>query len=1006
MSRDALIVGINTYQHLPLLQAPAADAEAIAQRLEQSGDFRVFRLPEFLDPFEEDARRVAHNTEVTLEQLESALVRLFKPTGQHLPDTALLFFSGHGLRKDRGIQEGYLATSDVNPAVGNWGLSLQWLRRLLQESEVRQQVIWLDCCYSGELLNFETADPGDRGRGRDRCFISASREYEVAFESTTGQYSLLTEALLTGLDPNLRADGVITNFTLTELIRQSPTLRAAPQQPLFANSGGKILLIGKSQLRPSKILSGVCPYRGLAYFDCNDEDPQYFYGRTALTDALLEKVREGNFLAVLGASGSGKSSLIRAGLVHQLKLGQRLSGSQHWTIHLLRPGEHPLQSLAFAFLSPEATPIDRATQLAKLEQLLSTGAIGLAQLAQAIPHRLVLVIDQLEEVFTVCQDTVERQQFFACLLGALAQAHQKLCLVVGMRADFFSKCLEQDYAGLASHIQANLVTVSALTAEELTQAITEPARQVGLSVEQELVTQITTDVQQSPGSLPLLQYTLTELWKHRKLNWLTLSNYNQLGGVQGTLQQRADEVYAALSVEEQAIAKQIFLALTQLGEGTEDTRRQVAKPELMTASRPKALVDRVIEKLAGERLIVTTQLLAKSEQAQRVDVVDVAHEALIRHWPQLRQWIEENRVLLKQQRDLEAAAAVWRDRGKPKDVAYLLQGRKLLEAENFAATATTTVPLSTLAQELLRRSQQARRWARWRMAGLVAAGLTVMGVAGGLAWYQQSQRRFAEIIRDTSVNRARPELLPIAAELKQEADRLAAAGNVDEALTNYRVILNFTQLLKAPQSSSGINQQQVDAIAQSAETALVKLIREHRLPQLETELRQKKFGEQDVFLPPEAFEKRYDGALRTTYGLLLRERGAKADLSDDGKINTKQEADRMPCEILQAIEALWRKYTNDHCGWYSRKDYHPYDAPTCPQLDERTLTALIFDFPQNPAVDRLNFCKIASQKLNPESTEVSPSPPPAKKTLPTSDRLNSSKSTPKPLNVNPRKNRK
>jgi hypothetical protein len=246
-----------------------------------------------------------------------------------LPDTALLFFSGHGLRKDRGIQEGYLGTSDVNPSIGNWGLSLQWLRRLLQESAVRQQVIWLDCCYSGEILNFEEVDPGDRGRGRDRCFISASREYEVAFESTTAQCSLLTEVLLTGLDPDSRPDGVITNFTLTEFIKQSPVLRAAPQQPLFANSGGKILLIGKSRVSPSRILSGICPYRGLSYFDCNDEDPQYFYGRTALTDALLEKIREGNFLAVLGASSSGKSSVIWAGLIHQLKLGQRLSGSQH-----------------------------------------------------------------------------------------------------------------------------------------------------------------------------------------------------------------------------------------------------------------------------------------------------------------------------------------------------------------------------------------------------------------------------------------------------------------------------------------------------------------------------------------------------------------------------------------------------------------------------------------------------------------------------------------------------
>ncbi|MGI0493701.1 caspase family protein [Alkalinema pantanalense CENA528] len=970
MSRDALIVGINTYQQLQPLQAPAVDAEAIAQRLEQLGGFRVLRLPEFLDPFEDDARRMAHNAEVTLEQLESALVRLFKPTGKHLPETALLFFSGHGLRKDRGIQEGFLATSDVNPAVGNWGLSLQWLRRLLQESEVRQQVIWLDCCYSGELLNFEEVDPGDRGRGRDRCFISASREYEVAFESTTGQYSLLTEALLAGLDPKTRADGVITNFSLTEFIQQSPTLRAASQQPLFANSGGKILLTGNARFTPSQIRSGVCPYRGLAYFDCNDDDPLYFHGRTTLTDALLEKLREGNFLAVLGASGSGKSSVMRAGLVHQLKLGQRLSGSQDWAIHLVRPGAHPLQSLALAFLQPDASSIDRATQLAKIEQLLSTGAIGLAQLAQATPHRLVLVIDQLEEVFTVCQEELERQRFFACLLGALEQASQKLCLVVGMRADFFSKCLEQDYSGLAQKIQAHLVTVSPMTAEELQQAIVEPARQVGLEVESELVTQILTDVKQSPGSLPLLQYTLTELWKQRSMNWLTLASYNQLGGVQGTLQQRADAVYAALSAEEQAIAKHIFLALTQLGEGTEDTRRQVAKQDLLTPTYAAQDIDRVITTLAGERLIVTAQLLAKSGTGDRVDVVDVAHEALIRHWPQLRQWIEDNRLLLKQQRDLEAAAAVWRDRGKPKDVAYLLQGRKLQEAEIFVATTGTTVSLSVLAQELLRSSQRSRQWSRVRLGGSLAAGLLILLTAGGLTWYQQTQRRLTEIMRDTSLNRVRPELLPIAAELQQEADRLAAAGKVDEALNNYRVILTFTQLLqaKAAQSGTKINQKLLQKTTADAETALLHLIREKRLPQLAKELSQQKFGTRKLTYDLRDFEQRYSpGALRTTYLLLNRELGVKADWNDDGQINTKAEADRMPCELLKDIEELWRKATQGRCGWYSQTKgvYDAYDAPACRLLQKQTLTERIFNDPYDSVVERLNSCKISPKPLEP-----------------------------------------
>jgi uncharacterized caspase-like protein len=184
MIRDALVVGINTYSYecLPKLTAPAQDAEAIAKLLERYGQFNVKRLPSIKDK-ENNTVRIGQKTQVSLTQLEEAIVQLFKPEGKNIPDTALLYFSGHGLRKKRGIQQGFLATSDVNPDSGNWGLSLQWLRQLLQESEVKQQIIWLDCCYSGELFNVAEADPGDRGKGRDRCFIAASREFEVAYEA-------------------------------------------------------------------------------------------------------------------------------------------------------------------------------------------------------------------------------------------------------------------------------------------------------------------------------------------------------------------------------------------------------------------------------------------------------------------------------------------------------------------------------------------------------------------------------------------------------------------------------------------------------------------------------------------------------------------------------------------------------------------------------------------------------------------------------------------------------
>jgi tetratricopeptide (TPR) repeat protein len=248
MSRDALLVGINTYSYerLSNLTAPAIDAEAIAKLLEDYGEFKVKRLPAVKDK-QNNTIRVGQKTGVTLTQLEEAIVQLFKPEGKNIPDTALLYFSGHGLRKNQGIQEGFLATSDTNPDVGNWGLRLKWLRELLQESEVRQQIIWLDCCYSGELLNFGEADPGDKGKGRDRCFIAASREFEVAYEASATNYSVLTTALLQGLKPREHQQRV-TNYTVISAIEEN--LPKFPQRPIFANSGGIIHLTRTQEVIP------------------------------------------------------------------------------------------------------------------------------------------------------------------------------------------------------------------------------------------------------------------------------------------------------------------------------------------------------------------------------------------------------------------------------------------------------------------------------------------------------------------------------------------------------------------------------------------------------------------------------------------------------------------------------------------------------------------------------------------------------------------------------------
>jgi len=758
MLRDALVIGINTYQHLPGLHAPAHDAEAIAHQLQTYGEFRVHRLPEVI---QSGQPQIGQKTPVTLRELEMALVNLFKPKGHNISHTALFYFSGHGIQKEAGIQEGYLALSDSNPEAGFYGLSLFWLRRLLQESPVRQRIVLLDCCHSGELLNFLEADPGARP-GTDRLFMAASREYEPAYESLNSPYSVFTQALVTGLEPRLET-GIVTNHSLVACVSES--LKAEIQQPLFESSGSEIVLTrstGTPTLAKNILASDICPYRGLEFFD--EDHADYFYGREDLTHQLVNQLQESRFAAVVGASGSGKSSLVQAGLIRELRQGRRLgselsSAANSWRIKLITPTEHPLKSLASAFVDLEATDLDRAEQLRRAEMFLREGDSGLAQLAHASlmtssrtqlqqRPRLLLVIDQFEEVFTLCQGTqaeAERQQFFNCLTKAIETAGDSLSILIVLRADFFEKC--SPYGDLTQQIESNLVLVTPLSYEQIKATITRPAQKVGLVCEPNLVYTMLLDVIGAPGELPLLQHALLELWNHRQIDpsgktHLTLDAYTALGGVRGTLQKRATEIFDQLTPEEQVVAKRIFLALTQLGEGTEDTRRRISKSELVSPSFPIALVEQTLEKLVAAKLVIISQikegfqageprskgmqqweltpLPAKGQNSSNStqvfpigsqETIDVVHEALIRNWSLLRRWLDESREMLRRQRRIEQAAQEWDWAGQVIGVEYLLQGSRLADAQDFLSTYPKE--LSAIAQQYILISQQTSDRASW-----------------------------------------------------------------------------------------------------------------------------------------------------------------------------------------------------------------------------------------------------------------------------------------------------
>jgi hypothetical protein len=292
--------------------------------------------------------------------------------------------------------------------------------------------------------------------------------------------------------------------------------------------------------------------------------------------------------------------------------------------------------------------------------------------------RMVLVIDQFEESFTLCQNLEEREQFFACLIGALEITADKFCLAIAMRADFFGKCVEREYGGLSKRIEAHLVAVTPMNDDELREAIAKPAEIVGCEVEPILIEEIVRDVAGAPANLPLMQFALSELWQLRDGNRLTLQAYKQeLRGITGALEKRANTVYAQLDELDKRAVKHIFLSLTQLGEGTEDTRRRVVMSNLVTATLSLEAIERVVRKLADEKLVVTDD--REKGKVRGDEIVDVAHEALIRSWKLLRGWLDEDRDVKAKQDKLEKRAEDWQQSGQSK--AYLLPKQLLKDAK-------------------------------------------------------------------------------------------------------------------------------------------------------------------------------------------------------------------------------------------------------------------------------------------------------------------------------------
>jgi WD40 repeat protein/energy-coupling factor transporter ATP-binding protein EcfA2 len=423
-----------------------------------------------------------------------------------------------------------------------------------------------------------------------------------------------------------------------------------------------------------------CPYRGLEPFEA--EHAAFYFGRQAMVERLLARLKECAFVAVVGPSGSGKSSLVRAGLVAALR-EDRLPGSRHWLVRFFRPGADPLRALAIplaALLEPAADDIDRIAQIRKLADYLHEDKFSLADVVAQMREknrdlpRLILIADQFEELYTECQDATLRQAFVRSLLSGKGEPN--LTLALTLRADFYGHALAD--RGLGEAVDAGLVNVLPMSPDELRAAIEQPAEMTHRAFEPGLVDLILKDVAEQPGNLPLLEFALAELWQRQTPEGgLTLQAYGEIGGVAGAIARRADAIYQELDGRGQgAIAQRIFLRLTHYGEGAEDTRRRAAEADLVTPGAPARMVEQVVHALADARLLVT----ARDETTQAA-TVEVAHEAVIRGWERLRRWLDEDRAFGLWRERLILLLHIWEE-GQRSDDA-LLRGAPLSEAEGW-----------------------------------------------------------------------------------------------------------------------------------------------------------------------------------------------------------------------------------------------------------------------------------------------------------------------------------
>jgi hypothetical protein len=718
----------------------------------------------------------------------------------------------------------------------------------------------------------------------------------------------------------------------------------------------------------SSITKPPCPYPGMVPFSEADQDR--FFGRDQEIDELVERLRSHPFVTVIGPSGSGKSSLVFAGLIPQLRQSS-LFGAGNWLVRSMRPGAAPLQTLQ-ALLGNDLNDPAQA-----MEQVLS---------AEANSQRLLLVIDQFEELFTQRgQETDLFQQFILKLIGV-----SKCYIVLTVRADFYSDLMTSP---LWHNIQPSRMEVIPLDEAGLRQAIVKPAERVEVFIEPTLVERLVDDAAGEPGVLPLVQETLVLLWERIERRFLPLRAYEALvlprgaygglskghrTGLQVAIARRADAALASLDADPEKqyrIARRIFIRLIQFGEGRADTRRQQLVNELQAISDDPELFQRTLDHFIDCRLLTSD----RDEKDPSLKKVDIAHEALISGWSTLQQWMSEHRDAEQTRRQLTNKAKEWERLGRRS--GGLLDGVELAESERWLASAKAIdLSYEELLSQFIKASEAEVSRAR-RMKGIIVGAISALGiiavVASGVVWKQQTEASNMKTILDLQLGKFTPTnldiILPILNDYLKQAkeaqnkahkskEAQAAPAELEaaqeSAITYARAVLDIIFRIENSNLPIPEAERELVPIKDEANHVMLDMILPYGINKIEQKLKAGKIGNVITETTYLRYKEKFtpDSALKATYDVIMLDLGA--DINRIGTLSPN-ETKRIPCPLLKEIDRVWRDHTHNKCGWYgSTKRLNGLEGG-CVQEKSKTLVALIFpDISYDYIITRLDNCKV------------------------------------------------